>query len=79
MSNEIVKPPSKLSDARRFGFLKEMLAGLTVSFVAISLGAAFGVMSERGLWLESCQRVSLRLSRLRLAVHEFSVLDRLHR
>ncbi len=25
-----------------------MLAGLTVSFVAISLGAAFGVMSERG-------------------------------
>jgi len=27
---------------------QELLAGLTVSFVAISLGAAFGVMSERG-------------------------------
>lgn len=29
-------------------FVKEILAGLTVSFVAISLGAAFGVMSGRG-------------------------------
>ena len=27
---------------------KNLLAGLTVSFVAISLGAAFGIMSERG-------------------------------
>ena len=29
-------------------WLQNILAGLTVSFVAISLGAAFGVMSERG-------------------------------
>ena len=32
----------------QFNWVKEILAGLTVSFVAISLGAAFGVMSGRG-------------------------------
>lgn len=39
-------PSGKLSD--RFSWTTEVLAGLTVSFVAISLGAAFGVQSERG-------------------------------
>lgn len=29
-------------------FIKDLLAGLTVSFAALSLGAAFGAMSGRG-------------------------------
>lgn len=31
-------------------FLKNVLAGLTVSFVALSLGAAFGILSGRGVF-----------------------------
>ena len=40
--------PISLTDKPKVNFARELLAGLTVSFVAISLGAAFGVMSERG-------------------------------
>lgn len=37
-----------LQSRAAFSLPREILAGLTVSFVAISLGAAFGVQSERG-------------------------------
>ena len=40
--------PSPPAAVEKSSITKELLAGLTVSFVAISLGAAFGVMSERG-------------------------------
>ncbi len=40
--------PSTSPPNNHVSIIKELLAGLTVSFVAISLGAAFGVMSERG-------------------------------
>ncbi len=40
--------PQSKTGFSRAGFIRELLAGLTVSFVAISLGAAFGVASGRG-------------------------------
>ena len=48
MASDAIGPPVKDQKAAAFGIARELLAGLTVSFVAISLGAAFGVMSERG-------------------------------
>ena len=48
MATETVLAEDPSQRNRNISFLKELLAGLTVSFVAISLGAAFGVMSERG-------------------------------
>lgn len=48
MASDAIGPPVKDQKSAAFGIAKELLAGLTVSFVAISLGAAFGVMSERG-------------------------------
>lgn len=48
--NDVEKNSEGLIDpgVPQFSLIKEILAGLTVSFVAISLGAAFGVMSGRG-------------------------------
>ena len=43
---ELLSSPN--ASSQKINFVKEVLAGLTVSFVAISLGAAFGVMSGRG-------------------------------
>jgi SulP family sulfate permease len=52
MSKHESKPGELMTSSEgaspKINFVKEILAGLTVSFVAISLGAAFGVMSGRG-------------------------------
>ena len=45
-----MESPTSSNDDRSFAseLVKNLLAGLTVSFVAISLGAAFGILSGRG-------------------------------
>ena len=52
MSKHESKPGELMTSSEgaspKINFVKEILAGLTVSFVAIILGAAFGVMSGRG-------------------------------
>ena len=52
MSKHESKPGELMTSSEgaspKINFVKEILAGLTVSFVAISLGAAFGVISGRG-------------------------------
>ena len=51
MSENTPTPTNETTSTSSGEILKNLLAGLTVSFVAISLGAAFGILSERGAFV----------------------------